>query len=89
MLTHYNSKPLEKNFSPEITIWVDAYKFKSGGTLGYIGIPGYMAFYYTTQTHKWIIKSFKRDKDSNQLMTQAFERAGLCIPWEPGEDDGE
>lgn len=83
MLTHYNSKPLEKNFSSDTPIIVDAYTFKTGG------IRGYIAFYYSAKTKKWIIKSFKFDKDSNQLMAQAFKKAGFCIPWEAGEDDGE
>lgn len=83
MLTHYNSKLLDKNFSPETTIMVDAYKFKTGN------LHGYIAFYYSAKTKKWIIKSFKFDRDRNQLMAQAFKEAGFCIPWEPGEDDGE
>ena len=83
MLTHYNSKLWGNNPSPETPIMVDAYKFRTGN------LRGYIAFFYVEKTKKWIIKSFKFDRDRNELMAQAFKEAGFYILWEPGEDDGE
>jgi hypothetical protein len=81
-MTHYSTKLWENNPSPEIPIMVDAYKFKTGN------LRGYIAFFYVEKTKKWIIKSFKFDRDRNELMAQAFKEAGFCIPWESGEEDG-
>ena len=74
MLTHYSSNLWENNPSPETPVTVDAYKFRTGN------LRGYIAFLYVEKTKKWIIKSFKFDRDRNDLMAQAFKEAGVCIP---------
>lgn len=53
-----NTKLWEKNPDPTCVIMVDAYSFYSGPKQGYI------AFLFSTITQKWLIKSFKLNRDS-------------------------
>ncbi len=55
---YLNTKPWEKNPDPTCPIMVDAYSFYSGPKHGYI------AFLFSAKTQKWIIKSFKSNRDS-------------------------
>lgn len=53
--TFREQRPLERNPS-EV---VDSYNFHAGGKYGYL------AFYYARVTRKWIIKSFKLNRESD------------------------
>lgn len=54
---HYiNTKPWEQNPDSSL-ILIDAYSFYSGPK------QGYMAFFFSTKTGRWLIKSFKLNKD--------------------------
>ncbi|PKK89941.1 MAG: hypothetical protein CVV64_11445 [Candidatus Wallbacteria bacterium HGW-Wallbacteria-1] len=64
-----NSKIWEKNPKPEIEIFVDAYRFASNGILGYL------AFFFSKHTKKWIIKSFKQNTESNTVLADAYQEA--------------
>jgi hypothetical protein len=56
---HYiNTTPWKNNPDPCCLILVDAYSFYSGPK------QGYMAFFFNPKTDKWLIKSFKLNKDS-------------------------
>lgn len=70
-LSFEHTKIWEDNPNKDSPTMVDSYKFESGGKKGYI------AFFFSTYTGKWTIKSFKPDKDSNDQMLQALDRAGL------------
>ena len=50
---------------------VDSYNFETGNKRGYI------AFMYSDQTNKWIIKSFKLSDDANVQMYHALKGAGI------------
>lgn len=70
-LTFINSTEyrLSKEIPPPIC---DAYEFNSGFTLGYI------AFFYSEVSKKWIIKSFhKSDKCGPTLFEEAFRKVKL------------
>lgn len=54
---HISKKPWEKNPDPGL-IWIDAYSFYSGPK------QGYLAFFFSSKTGRWLIKSFKLNKDS-------------------------
>jgi len=54
---HINTKPWENNPDHNCPIQVDAYSFYSGPK------HGYMAFFFSPKTNKWLIKSFKPNKD--------------------------
>lgn len=54
---HINTKPWENNPDHSCVIQVDAYSFYSGPK------HGYMAFFFSPKTNKWLIKSFKLNKD--------------------------
>lgn len=54
---HYiNTKPWENNPDPSLIV-IDAYSFYSGPK------QGYMAFFFSMKTKRWLIKSFKLNKD--------------------------
>jgi hypothetical protein len=57
--TFKNSKILEKGNDADGETVTDAYNFFSGPDYGYL------SFYKTKKGKKWIIKSFKRNEDSN------------------------
>lgn len=67
-----NRKPWANNPNPKVKIMVDAYRFKNGGT------PGYIAFFYNPSTKYWIIKSFKLDRTSNFPFQEAFSALDIC-----------
>ncbi len=70
-LEYINSRPYQrsKDVPPPIC---DAYNFNSGFTLGYI------SFFFSKQTSRWIIKSFHRDSSCGPTaMEEALRRAGL------------
>lgn len=56
-IRHYNTKLWETRPDKNITIMVDAYTFYSGEKCGYI------AFLFQPITKKWLIKSFKKNKE--------------------------
>jgi hypothetical protein len=62
---YINTEPWDNNRSTNI-ILVDAYSFYSGTK------HGYFAFLFNTTTDKWIIKSFKLNKDSIPRNTPWF-----------------
>ena len=68
-LEFINSASWKENPKPEKEILIDAYKFRSGGTLGYI------AFFYSPYTQNWIIKSFKQNLDTNVALKEAINKA--------------
>ncbi|SNX59756.1 hypothetical protein SAMN06296273_1190 [Nitrosomonas ureae] len=56
---YINTKPWENNPNKaNFSIMVDAYSFYSGPK------QGYLAFFYNQITKKWLIKSFKNNRDS-------------------------
>lgn len=57
-LCYINTKPWMNNPDKSCPIMVDAYSFYSGPTQGYI------AFFFNPKTNKWLIKSFKCNRDS-------------------------
>jgi hypothetical protein len=76
-LQYINTKPWELNPDPTL-ILVDAYGFYSGQKQGYI------AFFFSTKTNKWLIKSFKLNKDSmprnsmaDKLLALGFDQKQL------------
>lgn len=71
-LDFINTKPWEMNPDPDTVVMIDAYEFKSMNILGYI------AFFYSERTNKWIIKSFKLSINRNMMMYLALKKAGLC-----------
>ncbi len=74
-LRHINTKPLElnssviesgvqdTNFDKEELYFVDAYSFYSGNDFGYF------AYYFNSESNRWVIKSFKinREPDPKKL----------------------
>lgn len=54
---YINTKPWENNPDPGL-ILIDAYSFYSGPK------QGYLAFFFSIKTDRWLIKSFKLNKDS-------------------------
>ncbi|MDP1677798.1 MAG: hypothetical protein Q8L88_13150 [Bacteroidota bacterium] len=70
-LEFINTKDWEKNPDKTNPIKVDAYKFKTLYTLGYI------AFLCNSKNKKWIIKSFKLSDDLNPTMRLAFQNPSL------------
>ncbi len=69
-LRFINRKELEKSpFQQKVD--VDAYHFRTGGILGYI------AFYKSPITNKWIIKSFHQSDQRSRIMEEAFLRSGI------------
>lgn len=70
-LSFINIKPWKKNPNKAKPIQVDAYEFKTLNRLGYI------AFFYSDITKKWIIKSFKPSKNRNPAMSLALQKVGL------------
>ena len=69
-LEFINRTPWRKNWSPDVEIFVDAYHFRTGGTLGYL------AFLFSPLTNCWVIKSFKLDDDRNMAMEEALRATG-------------
>ena len=68
-LTFFNSATLKnkpRNYEGEI--YVDAYHFNLGGMRGYI------AFYKSPITKKWVIKSFHICDNSNRPFIEAFNK---------------
>jgi hypothetical protein len=57
-LYYINTKHWENNPNKNCPIMVDAYSFYSGPTHGYI------AFFFNPKTNKWLIKSFKLNRNS-------------------------
>ena len=70
-LTFINTREWENNPDKSITIFVDAYEFRSMYKLGYI------AFMHSKKTGNWIIKSFKPSENRNKTMAIALYKAGL------------
>ena len=75
---HYiNTKPWENNPDQSCPIQVDAYSFYSGPK------QGYMAFFFSPKTNKWLIKSFKLNKDSmprnNNMISQLSALKALMV----------
>ena len=66
-----NTKLWEQNSDKTKPIMVDSYNFETGNKRGYI------AFMYSDQTNKWIIKSFKLSDDANVQMYHALKDAGI------------
>lgn len=66
-----NTKLWEQNSDKIKPIMVDSYNFETGNKKGYI------AFMYSNQTNKWIIKSFKLSDDANVQMYHALKDAGI------------
>jgi len=54
---YINTKPWEQNPDTSL-ILIDAYSFYTGSK------QGYMAFFFSIKTGRWLIKSFKLNKDS-------------------------
>lgn len=54
---YINTLPWERNPDPGL-ILIDAYSFYSGPK------HGYLAFFFSSKTDRWLIKSFKLNKDS-------------------------
>lgn len=70
-LRFINTKPWENNPDKNNPVMIDAYEFRTLGKLGYI------AFGHNNITGKWFIKSFKPSENTNPVMIEAFQRAGL------------
>lgn len=71
--SHLNTKNWERNPKPDTPIPVDAYCFFSGFTYGYL------AFFHQPTTGRWVIKSFKKNKERdprNLAFYEAFRRSG-------------
>ncbi len=66
-----NTKLWEQNSDKIKPTMVDSYNFETGNKRGYI------AFMYSDQTNKWIIKSFKLSDDANVQMYHALKDAGI------------
>lgn len=64
---HINKRPWEKNPDPGL-IWIDAYSFYSGPK------QGYLAFFFSIKTGRWLIKSFKLNKDSEPRVYALAEK---------------
>lgn len=75
-LEFINTAPYK--ISPEIPPpMCDAYAFSSGFTEGYI------SFFFSQASQKWIIKSFHRTSDCGEtVFTLAFKKAGLLTGFE-------
>ncbi|MGJ0516009.1 MAG: hypothetical protein ACR65O_09730 [Methylomicrobium sp.] len=72
---HYiNTKLWENNPDPATSIMVDAYSFYSGPKQGYI------AFFFNPKTNKWLIKSFKLNKDFMPRNNNWFETLSNIKP---------
>ena len=54
---YINSEAWDKNPEPQNIIMIDAYSFYSGLLFGYI------AFLFQPKTGKWVIKSFKKNRE--------------------------
>ncbi|MFZ2171936.1 MAG: hypothetical protein WAW61_20130 [Methylococcaceae bacterium] len=67
---HINTTTWKNNPNQSCLIQVDAYSFYSGPK------HGYMAFFFSPMTNKWLIKSFKLNKDAlprnNNMNDQLF-----------------
>ena len=66
-----NSKVWAKNPDKKNPIMVDAYEFRSMSRRGYI------AFFQSNKTQKWVLKSLKPSHKRNRSMEFALRRAGL------------
>lgn len=62
---------LWKNNKAAIEIMVDAYEFTT------LGLMGYIAFFNSPIAKKWIIKSFHISQNSNSILRDAFQKAGI------------
>ncbi|MHC6203552.1 hypothetical protein ACYULU_10205 [Breznakiellaceae bacterium SP9] len=58
----------EKNPDPLVEIFVDAYKFMTGGILGYIA-------FFKSKKGAWVIKSFHQSNERSGIMENAFRIA--------------
>ncbi len=68
-----NSKKWEKNPDKEKKILVDAYHFFSGMKYGYF------AFLFNHKTNRWMIKSFKEDKETLDPRNLPFKNLSLDL----------
>ena len=65
----------ENNPDPNIQIMVDSYDFNSGPTT-----YAYLAFMFQPKTKRWLIKSLKKNKQTDpspHILLEAFKKAGL------------
>ncbi len=69
-LRHFNTAPWINN-KASIEIMVDAYEFMT------LELKGYIAFLYSPITKKWIIKSFHISKNTNPVIRDALQKAGI------------
>lgn len=69
-LRYFNTAPWINN-NASIDIMVDAYEFMT------LGLMGYIAFLFSPITKKWIIKSFHISKNTNPVIRDALQKAGI------------
>lgn len=70
---YINTKDWENNPDPKSIVYIDAYRFYSGSTCGYL------AFGLMPATGKWMIKSFKEDDERDPrafLLAAKLRKAG-------------